>query len=159
MSTLPRFLVLFGFLLLAACSGREQTADSAMIIKPSHHDVATTVQRLEEQVQLRGAKVVAVINHGAAGRKSGTDLPDMQLLIFGNPELGSPLIAQHPKIGIDLPLKILVWQDAQGKTEMGFTDPVKMGQWYGIDATDPTLTKMRGVLEHVTREAGRADKS
>lgn len=158
MPALSRLVAIMGLILLAACSGTQQSADSAMIIKPSSYDVATTMDRLEAEVHERGAKVVAVIDHGAAGRKSGIDLPDMQVLIFGDPKQGSPLIAQYPKIGIDLPLKVLVWQDKQGHTQMGFTDPIKMGQWYGIEATDPTLTKMRGVLEHVTREAGRADK-
>ncbi|PHS26320.1 MAG: hypothetical protein COA85_06185 [Robiginitomaculum sp.] len=142
---------------LISCAPNVQELDDVLIEKPSAFSVAQTTDRLVSEVQAKGAKVFARINHGAGARKMGADIGDIELLIFGNPKMGTPLISQQARIGLDLPLKILIWQE-DGQTKMGFNDPAKLGEWYGLEPTDPTLTKMRGVLEHVTREAGRADK-
>jgi uncharacterized protein (DUF302 family) len=158
MEFLMRFLVLaFAGLALLACSPASQELGDVLIEKPSSYSVSETTDRLVREVEAKGATVFARINHGGGARKIGDDVGDIELLIFGNPKIGTPLIAQQKRMGLDLPLKILIWEE-DGNTWMGFNDPAKIGQWYALETTDPTLTKMRGVLEHVTREAGRADK-
>jgi len=153
-----RFVVLaICGLTLMACTPAQQKLEDVLIEKPSAYSVSQTTDRLVAEIEAKGATIVARINHGAAAKKTGTDIGDIELLIFGNPKMGSPLMLQQPRMGLDLPLKILIWSE-DGQTLMGFTNPTIMGEWYSIPAPDPTLTKMRGMLEHVTREAGRDDK-
>ncbi len=142
---------------LISCAPKVQELGDVLIEKPSAFSVAQTADRLVIEVEAKGAKVFVRVNHGAGAKKMGGDVGEIELLIFGNPKMGTPLISQQARIGLDLPLKVLIWEE-DGQTKMGFNDPAKLGEWYGLIPTDPTLIKMRGVLEHVTREAGRADK-
>ncbi|VAV95597.1 hypothetical protein MNBD_ALPHA06-43 [hydrothermal vent metagenome] len=152
-----RFLVLIlTSFALFSCTPKVQELGDVMIEKPSGYSVSITTDRLVSEIEAKGATVMARINHGAGGKKIGMDFGEVELLIFGNPKMGSPLMKQQKRIGLDLPLKILVW-DENGQTMMGFNDPAKLGQWYGFDTQMPIFGKMRGVLEHVTREAGRTN--
>jgi uncharacterized protein (DUF302 family) len=110
------------------------------------------MDRLEAAVIAKGATVFARVDHAAGAQKIGETLSPEQVLIFGNPKLGTPLMQSDPRIGLDLPVKILVWEK-DGTTQITFLNPAKLGAWYGIDADHPTLIKMRGVLEMVAREA------
>ncbi|PHS27762.1 MAG: hypothetical protein COA85_04705 [Robiginitomaculum sp.] len=153
-----RTLVLIGIgILLAACQPlAPKTANDELITRTSPHSVAETMDRLEAAVTAKGAKVFARINHGAGAQSIGEVLTAEEVLIFGNPELGTPLMQIDPRMGLDLPVKILVWDD-NGQTRIVFLNPAKLGAWYGIEATNPVLIKMRGVLETVSKEASRED--
>ncbi len=151
-----RYLLLFvSGLLLAACQPSSNlTADNELIIKDSPYNVSKTMDRLQEAVLAKGATVFARVNHGAGAQKINETLADEQVLIFGNAKLGTPLLKIDPRIGLDLPVKVLVWND-HGTTKIAFLDPAKLGAWYGIAPDHPALIKMRGVLEVVTKEAIR----
>ncbi len=151
-----RIFVFLGLgLLLVACQAMpKQTANDELITKTSPYGVTETMDRLEAAVTSKGARVFARINHAAGAQKIGETIPAEEVLVFGNPKLGTPLIKVDPRIGLDLPVKVLVW-DEDGITKLAFLSPEKLGAWYGIDATHPTLGKMRGVLEAVTKEAVR----
>ncbi|MBA3588575.1 MAG: DUF302 domain-containing protein [Methylibium sp.] len=84
----------------------------------SPHTHAETVQRLEKAIEARGLTMVAKVDHAAAAAKAGMKLPPTVLLIFGNPKGGTPLMQAAPSMGIDLPMKALVWQDAGGKVQV-----------------------------------------
>ncbi len=148
-----RILILLVFgLLIAACQPAPQTADNELITRTSPHSVAQTMDRLEAAVIAKGARVFARINHTAGAQSIGEVLPAEEVLIFGNPKLGTPLMQIDPRMGLDLPIKILVWDD-HGQTKITFLNPAKLGSWYGIEATNPVLIKMRGILETVAKEA------
>lgn len=149
-----RALLLLGLgLFVAACQPlSKQNANDELITKTSPYSVSETMDRLEAAVTSKGARVFARVNHAAGAQKIGQTLSAEEVLIFGNPRLGTPLMKMDPRIGLDLPVKVLVWDD-QGQTRIAFLDPAKLGAWYGIEADNPTLVKMRGVLEAVTRKA------
>ncbi len=145
---------LFGFcLLLAACLPPTAPAKGAFLItKTSPYSVSQTMDRAEAAVLAKGAKVFARINHAAGAQKSGQSLPPEEVLIFGNPALGTPLLLANPRIGLDLPVKLVVWQE-DGATHMAFTHPALLGARYGIALDHPALVKMRAVLDAITDEA------
>ena len=125
---------------------------NGLVVKQSAHDVATTLDRLDKIVTAKGIKVVARINHGAAASKAGVNLRPTELLIFGNPKLGSPLMAENQTIGIDLPMKVLAWEDEKGQTWIAYNDPDYFYGRHGVK-NDAIKKKMTGALGKLTDKA------
>ena len=92
-----------------------QAASTSIVDEASHHSVEDTVDRLINILQSKGITLFAVIDHSGEAEKVGLKMPATKLLIFGNPKAGTPLMLAAPTIAIDLPLKILVWEDV-GRT-------------------------------------------
>jgi len=88
--------------------------DSGIIDERSQHSVEQTVERLTALLHAQGVTLFALVDHGGEAAKIGMTMPPTKLLIFGNPKAGTPLMLAAPSVAIDLPLKILVWEDAQG---------------------------------------------
>lgn len=86
-------------------------ADSHLIVKKSANSVSDTIDRLSDVLKARGISIVTRVDHAAGAAKSGLTLRPSTLLIFGNPKLGTPLMQSNPRVGLDLPMKVLVWQD------------------------------------------------
>lgn len=101
-------------------------------VKASHYSVAETLDRLEKVVSKRGISVSARIDHGAGAKKVDIPLRPTQLLIFGNPKLGAPLMQNQQTIGIDLPLKALTWEDAEGKVWLAYNQPSYIAARHGV---------------------------
>jgi uncharacterized protein (DUF302 family)/uncharacterized membrane protein YidH (DUF202 family) len=102
---------------------RPMVAQSRGIIdKPSNHSVNETVDRLKEILQAKGVTLFAVVDHSGEAEKVGMKMPPTKLLIFGNPKAGTPLMLAAPSSAIDLPLKILVWEDGQGKVWVSYNN-------------------------------------
>jgi len=97
--------------------------DNGMASIPSRHSVDETVQRVEAILQAKGVKLFAVVDHSGEAEKAGMEMRPTKLLIFGDPKAGTPLMISSPSIAIDLPLKILVWQDAMGKVWVTYNSP------------------------------------
>lgn len=125
---------------------------SGLVIKQSGHNVATTIDRLEKIVSAKGITVIARVNHGAAANKAGIELRPTELLIFGNPNLGSPLMMQNQKIGIDLPMKVLAWEDEEGRTWIAYNQPDYFLRRHGVKQ-DEIQNKMTGALDKLTAKA------
>ncbi|HET6459752.1 MAG TPA: DUF302 domain-containing protein [Syntrophales bacterium] len=89
----------------------------------SHHSTEETVARLQEILQARGVKVFAIMDHSGEAEKVGLKMPPTKLSIFGNPKAGTPLMLATPSVALDLPLKILVAEDAVGKTWISYNAP------------------------------------
>ena len=123
-----------------------------LVLKQSAHNVATTLDRLEKSVAAKGIKVVARINHGAAANNAGVKLRPTELLVFGNPKLGSPLMAQNQTIGIDLPMKVLAWEDEKGQTWIAYHDPAYFYGRRGVK-NEAIQKKMAGALGKLTDKA------
>jgi len=103
-----------------------------LITLPSDFGPKETMDRLEADIKAQGMQVFARIDHAALASKTGMNLPPTELLIFGNPHAGTPLMHANQTIGIDLPLKALVWQDLAGKTWLTYNHPDWFAQRHGI---------------------------
>ena len=90
---------------------------------PSHHSVAQTVEKLETLLRAKGVKVFALVDHSGEAERAGLQMPASKLLILGNPKAGTPLMIAAPTVAIDLPLKVLVWEDAAGNVWISYNDP------------------------------------
>jgi uncharacterized protein (DUF302 family) len=116
-----------------------------------------TMDRLAAAVTSRGISIMARIDHAAAAAAMGMELRPTEVLIFGNPRAGTPLMQAAQMVGIDLPLKALVWQDEGGMTWLAYNDPQWLAQRHGVDAgLDRTLHAMADVLAAVAKEATAA---
>jgi len=96
---------------------------SGIVSQPSAHSVDATVEKLQAMLQSKGVTLFAVIDHSGEARKVGLTMPPTKLLIFGNPKGGTPLMLASPSIAIDLPLKILVAEGADGKVSISYNAP------------------------------------
>ena len=94
--------------------------DSGIIDERSQHSVEQTVERLTALLHAQGVTLFALVDHSGEAAKIGMTMPPTKLLIFGNPKAGTPLMLAAPSVAIDLPLKILVWEDAQGRTWLSY---------------------------------------
>jgi uncharacterized protein (DUF302 family) len=109
-----------------------EPADRGIIDKPSNHSVDETVARLQKILQSRGIALFALIDHSGEAEKVGMKMPPTKLLIFGNPRAGTPVMLAAPSSAIDLPLKILVWQDGQGKVWVSYNNPAYLQKRHGV---------------------------
>ena len=98
----------------------------------SPHSVPETLNRLESVLQSHGLTVFARVNHSGEAQKVGLTMHPTQLLIFGSPKAGTPLMVARPSIAIDLPLKALAWQDADGKVWLSYNSPQYLKERHGL---------------------------
>jgi uncharacterized protein (DUF302 family) len=127
-------------------------AAESLVIREAPGSVADTVTRLSAAVEGAGAKIVAVVDHAAGAEAVGSKIPAATLVIFGNPKLGTPIIAANPQAGIDLPVRVLVWDDG-GKTKIGYTDPAVLKDRHGVSGADEAFAAMAGALDKLTAKA------
>ena len=128
-------------------------ADGLPTIRSSHGP-KDTMNRLETEVKARGMTIFARIDHAAGATAAGLSLPPTDVLIFGNAKAGTPLMQSVQTIGIDLPLKVLVWQDASGGTWVSYNDPAWLAKRHGASgAADAVVANMSTVLQAVSRAA------
>jgi uncharacterized protein (DUF302 family) len=97
--------------------------ETGIVTIPSHHSVDETVQKLEAILQARQVKLFASIDHSGEAEKAGLHMRPTKLLIFGNPKAGTPLMLAAPSSAIDLPLKLLVWEDAEARVWISYNSP------------------------------------
>ncbi len=122
-------------------------AAEGLINKTSSYNVQKTMDRLEKIVKDKGFNVIARVNHTAAAKKSGSTLRPTELLIFGNPKLGTQLMLSNQTIGIDLPLKVLIWEDDKGVVTLSYNDPAWLQKRHGITDRNKAFAKMTGALD------------
>lgn len=123
---------------------------SGLVSIPSHHSVDLTVQKLEAILQAKGVRLFAVIDHSGEAEKVGLQMRPTKLLIFGNPKAGTPLMIHSPGIAIDLPLKILVAEDAEGKVWISYNAPEYLAQRHDLP---PELVRNIAVVPALAAEA------
>ncbi len=143
------FYTLIGLFL--STSALAQTADGLVTVT-SPHSATQTMARLEAAVKERNLNVIAKIDHAAGAAKINKTLRPTELLIFGNPQGGTPLMECAQTAGIDLPLKALVWQDAGGKILLSYNDPAYLAKRHGAAACPAVenLTKaLNGIAQAV----------
>jgi len=107
---------------------------SGMVDIPSRYSVPESLVRLEAILKEKGLTIFARVDHSGEAKKVGLEMRPTQLVIFGSPKGGTPLMVAAPSLAIDLPLKALVWQDAQGKVWLSYNSPEYLQQRHGIPA-------------------------
>lgn len=128
--------------------------DDGLFALQSAHSVDETISRFEAALQAHGVTLFASIDHGAGAAAAGMTLRPTVLLIFGNPRAGTPLMQLNQTIGIDLPQKALVWQDADGKVWLSFNDPAWLATRHRIgDAGAETVAALENSLAVLARAA------
>jgi len=119
----------------------------------SHRSARETMNRLEAAVKAKGMTVFARIDHAAGASAVGMPLNATEVLIFGNAKGGTPLMQSVPTIGIDLPLKALVWQDASGETWLSYNDPAWLAQRHGLSGSEAAIGNLTAALNALAKEA------
>jgi len=127
--------------------------DNGLIKKKSAHSVKVTLDRLENVLKKKGIGIAVRWNHAAKAKGVGIDMRDTEILIFGNPKMGSPLMLSNQEVGIDLPMKALVYKDAKGQVWLVYNDPAYLKKRHGISDKDPVFAKMTGALNKLTSKA------
>jgi len=142
----------FFILSLAALTCLAEAAD--LVKKPSQKGVQETMDKLEAVVREKGLTVFNRIDHQENARKAGLEQPAAQVLIFGSPKIGTAIMSQDPAAGLDLPLRVLVYQDNQGKTWISYHDPQALKESYQI-AGNPAVDKVTKALMGITNAAAK----
>lgn len=119
---------------------------SQLIIHSSAHSPQQVLVNLKRVFQAKGITLFALIDHSGEADRVGLDLHYEQVVIFGDPKAGTVLMQENPEIGIELPLKILLWQDKDGVTQIAYKDPLLLAELYGIKKNAGILQKMREAL-------------
>jgi uncharacterized protein (DUF302 family) len=133
-------------------------SDSSPVVEglttvPSHFGQKETMDRLATEIQAREMKVFARIDHAAGAAEVGLMLRPTELIIFGNARGGTPLMQSVQTVGIDLPLKALVWEDASGKAWISYNEPSWLAQRHGVANADAIVGKMTDLLRTITTTA------
>jgi len=124
-----------------------------LVVKQSPHSVSETLDRLESAIKEKGISIVTRWNHSE--KAAGVDIPlrDTELLLFGNPALGSHMFTSEQTSGIDLPMKALAWKDADGKVWLGYNDPQYIADRHNIRNRAEVIKKMQGALDKLSDAA------
>jgi uncharacterized protein (DUF302 family) len=125
--------------------------NNGIVNKPSKHSVEQTVEALSKILKSKGVAVFALIDHSGEAEKVGLKMRPTKLLIFGNPKAGTPLMLASPSSAIDLPLKLLVWEDTQGKVWVSYNSPEYLRERHGLPQE---LMQNMAVVEGLATKAG-----
>ena len=143
-------LVLVTSLLLTPIA---RAADNGLITKNCPHSVDVTLDRFEKAVKSKGMTVFTRIDHTAGANKVDLELRPTKVLIFGNPKIGTLLMQSNQTAAIDLPLKLLAWEDESGQVWIAYNDPGYLVQRHNISDRDAVVAKMRKALGNFTAMA------
>ncbi len=124
--------------------------NNGMVHKPTSHSVDQTVEKLKRILQVRGIALFAMIDHSGEAAKVGLKMKPTKLLIFGNPKAGTPVMLAAPTSAIDLPLKVLIWEDSKGKVWVSYNSPEYLQERHGMP--EELLAKI-AVVETLAQEA------
>ena len=144
-------LLAFALSLLLLIAGPVAAADGLVALK-SPHSAKETMDRFEAVSKERGLVIFARIDHAAGAAKIGKTLLPAEVLIFGNPQGGTPFMECAQSVGIDLPLKALVWKDARDQVWLGYNDPAFIAQRHGV-AQCPAVTGLSKALAGLAQAA------
>src|SRR5262249_22063140 len=129
------------------------TGNDRMVVKKSSHSVAATLDRLWEGLKTRGIGITARVDHRAAAENVGQTLQPTQLLLFGTPKVGTPLLQSNRRIGVSRPRKVRAWEDDNGQVWLAYVKPEVLKSEYSVDGHDDTFREMGHALEKLTDEA------
>ena len=123
------------------------SAQALKVRESTSASVPETVERLVKAIEGKGLKVAARVDHAAGAKAAGLDMPPTEVVMFGNPKLGTPLMLANPELAVDLPLKIVVWQSPSGKVMIGYTSAEALKSRFDIKDKDASFKAMSDALE------------
>lgn len=144
---------IFTVIILTALSISPVFAHEGLVSVKSAHPVKATADRLETALLSKGMKVFQRIDHAAGAASVGNSLRATELVIFGNPKIGSKLMACSQTIGIDLPQKALIWEDAKGQVWLSYNDPTYLTRRHKAKGCDALVGKVSMALANFARAA------
>ena len=144
-----KFLMMVVLLLVWPLSA---LAVDGLVVQKSAHSVAESLDRMTALLETKGITVIARVTHSQAAAGVGIDIPPTELLIFGNPKLGSLLMESQPTTAIDLPMKLVAWQDADGQVWIAYNDPAWAAERHGITDRDAVVAKLSGALKGMSAQ-------
>ena len=154
---LLRCVVVFTTAILLGGISLPTFAAEGLITSPSAHSVDATMDRFETAAKKRGFMVFARLDHAAAAESVGLKMPRATVIVFGNPRVGTPVFIKTPTVAIDLPLKAMVWEDANGKVFLSYNSAEYLfGTIYvrhGAPYDKAAVTKVEGALKAIADEA------
>jgi uncharacterized protein (DUF302 family) len=127
-------------------------AGDNFISKKSPYSVEKTIERLQKVLEKKGITVFKLVDHGAGAKRVGETLRTSQLLIFGNPKTGSPLMREAPMMGLELPMKALAWEDDKGQVWLSYLKPSVLQARYGLK-NQAIIDKITAALDGTTSKA------
>ena len=140
-SLLPGLML--GIAVLAFGIAPARADGEGLVVKQSDFGLTKTLDRLGIALERKGIKVFARIDHAKGAKSVGMDMTPTAVIIFGSPKIGTPLMTSNPAIGLDLPLKAVAWQAADGSVKLAYTDPAVLAKRYGITNRDKVFANIR----------------
>ena len=128
-------------------------ADNGLISVESAHNVKATADRLEQVLTAKGMTVFIRIDHAEGAQKVGKELRPTELVVFGNPKVGTPLMQCAQSVAIDLPQKALIWEDEVGQVWLSYNDPAYLAERHDIEGCDEVITKIENALGNFAKAA------
>ncbi|BDU36756.1 DUF302 domain-containing protein [Vibrio nigripulchritudo] len=128
-------------------------ADNGLITVKSHHSVEQTVEKLINVLESKGMTVFTQIKHDEGAKKVGMELLPTRLVIFGNPKVGTPLMKCSQTTAIDLPQKMLIWQDASGENWLSYNSPDYLNDRHGLEGCAKVIGKVKQALGNFAKAA------
>ncbi|MDH5600378.1 MAG: DUF302 domain-containing protein [Gammaproteobacteria bacterium] len=148
---MKRIILFLSFIALIPV--HSMASENGMINKKSHFSVKATLDRLENVLRKKGITIVTRWSHDAGAKKAGIGLRPTELLIFGNPKMGSHFFTSEQTAGIDLPMKALAWKDKAGQVWLTYNDPQYIANRHKIGDRVAVVKKMTGALNKLTNVA------
>ncbi|VEP18629.1 conserved hypothetical protein [Hyella patelloides LEGE 07179] len=150
--------LIFLGLLINSCGTKiapkaQANVGNGFISVASFHDVTVTADRFEELLKAKELTIFARINHSEGASKVGENLRPTELIIFGNPRVGTPLMQCSQSVAIDLPQKALFWEDENGKSWLSYNDPNYLANRHQIEGCENAIQKITGVLDNLADAA------
>jgi uncharacterized protein (DUF302 family) len=124
----------------------------SVVVKHSSSDYSKTASLLIEAIERRGLTVFARVDHAAGARQVGMELADEEVVLFGSPRSGTPLMQSDPRVGVELPLRMLIWREG-ADVLLAYRDPRELDDTFDLSEHRSTLEQMWGLLEELATEA------
>jgi len=150
---MKRSIIISALFVITSLTTSVSFAGDGMITKSSKFSVAETLDRLEKVLKKKGITIVTRWSHDAGANKNKIPLRPTELLLFGNPKLGSHMFTSNQTAGIDLPMKALAWEDEKGQVWLTYNDPAYIASRHKIDNRPKIVKKMTGALNKLTNVA------
>ncbi|WP_343562320.1 DUF302 domain-containing protein [Kiloniella sp. b19] len=147
MKKLVTLLATFALLSLSLLTAQADEMTSSLVTKKSNYSVTETLDRLAGAVTNGGGVIFARVDHAAGAKKVGEDLRPTEMILFGNPKIGTPAMLASQTMGLDLPLRALAWEDESGQVFLSYHLPVLIGDPHGLKDDHAALQKLTGVMK------------
>ena len=157
-----RWILLFGILLLFGLSAlggeKEKSVVKGLVTLKSDQPMPQTLADLQQAISRKGLTLFTIIDHAANAEKSGLTLPPTKVVVFGNPELGTSLMQASRTMAIDLPQKMLLWEDGEGRVWLAYNDPSYLARRHVITDQDKVIERIGSTLEELARSAAEGER-